>query len=259
LKIWRIALVSLLAVGLVLGVASPALAAPPWVSPPSAEPPPPPRVIRGEVVSTEANTAFVVQSGWFQVRVLVNEDTQYFKASLPGAISMPLQPAEKPAEPGSEGLGLRQRLQLLVEGVLSRVPALVRNRLEVREQVRQELRVAEGLRPFAEEADFSDIEAGSQVVVWAASGEDDPVAERVVIIEPVTYLQVVGTIDIIDTAAKTITIEPADGGSDVILSYDDETRFVLRGRTSLEVGESVRAVYDEAGIARLVIVVIDSD
>ena len=50
---------------------------------------------------------------------------------------------------------------------------------------------------------------------------------------------------------------PADGGDDVILSCGDGTRFVLRGSISLEGGERVRAVYDEEGMAKLVIVVVE--
>lgn len=253
MKIWKVALVSLLAVGLVLGVASPALAAPPWASSPSTETSPLPEIIRGEVVSTEADTAFVVQSGWFQVRVLVNDDTEYFKASAPGALSL----AQRLGEPSE--LGLRQRLHLLVEGALDRVPALVRSRLELREQVREEAGLGGWLHPSGETATFSDIEVGSRVVVLVAPGEDGPVAERVVIIEPAAYHHVTGTVVSLDADAMTITVAPAEGGDDVVLSYDEGARFVLRGRTSLEVGESVRVVCDGAGIVRLVIVVIDSD
>ena len=93
------------------------------------------------------------------------------------------------------------------------------------------------------------------MVVWAVPDEDDPLARRVVIIEPAACRQVLGTIIIVDTAGKTITVAPADGGDDVILSYGGGTRFVLRGSISLEVGEQVRAVYDEEGMAKLVIVV----
>jgi hypothetical protein len=256
LKIWKVALVSLLALGLVLGVASPALAASPWASLPPADPPP--RIIRGEVVSI-SGTSLVIESGWGETTVLVNDDTEYFRASVPPAVlSMSLQ-LEKPAEPSPGGLGLRQRLHLLVEGILTRVPVLVRNRLELRQQTGEELGLGRWLRSFGEEATFASIEVGSWVVVWVAPGEGDPVAERVVIIEPVAYHHISGTIDIIDTAAKTITIAPADGGDNVILSYDEETRFVLRGSPSLAVGDVVRAVYDEAGMAKMIIVVTDSD
>jgi hypothetical protein len=255
MKQWKIALVLVLALGLVLGVASPALAAPPWASRPQVAPPTP-RIIRGEVASVEGNTSFTVQSGWYQATVAVNDETEYFKASVPsGAVSLALRLGET-AEAGSEGLGLRQRLQSLVAGVLSRVPPLFWNRLEMR------LEVCEGLGmesyPFGEEAAFTDIKVGSWVVVWAAPDGDNPVAEWVVIMEPTTYHHVRGTISSLDADGKTITIASNDGES-IVLSYGEETRFILRGNFSLEVGETVRAVYDEAAMAVVVIVVASLD
>jgi hypothetical protein len=252
MKVWKIALVSVLALGLVLGAASPALAAPPWVSPPL-EVPPPPRLIRGEVVSI-ADSSFVVKSAWSEVTILVNDETDYFRTSaLPGVPSLALH-LEAPAEPGPEGLGLRQRFHRLVEGVLASVPALVKNRLELREQVREELGVGKLLSPFGEEAAFEDIKVGSWVVVWAAPDGDNLVAKRVVIIEPVEYHHAVGTVSELDS--ETITII-TDAGETIVLDYDEETRIVLLGSISLEVGERVRAVYDGEDMARLVVVITD--
>lgn len=177
MKVWKIALVSVLALGLVLGMASPALAAPPWASPPSADPPPP-RVIRGEVVSIEDNTAFIVQFGWYEVRVSVSSDTEYFKAPLPRKCSPFAPHLLEPPEPCPRGLGLMERLHRLAGRALAplKIPALVRNRIE--------LKVAELPPPCGEEATFDDIEVGSRVIVWAVPDEDNPLAERVVIIEP---------------------------------------------------------------------------
>ncbi len=254
MKVWKIALVSVLALGLVLGVASPALAAPPWASSPP-EVPSPPRIIRGEVVGI-ADASFVVRSAWSEVTVLVNDETEYLKASAPpGALSLSLRPGE-PAEPGPQGFGFMQRLRHLVGGALASVPALVRNRLELREQVRGGLGVAGGLCPFAEEASFEDIEVGSVVAVWAVPDGDDPLAKRVVISKPVEYHHVAGTIS--EIGLDTITIM-TDGGESIALSYDEETRFILRGSFSLKVGDSVRAVYDGEDMAKLVIVVTASD
>jgi hypothetical protein len=156
MKVWKVALVSILAIGLVLGVASPALAAPPWASPSPAKPPSP-RVIRGEVVSI-ADTSFVVKSGWSEVTVLVDGETEYFKASVPAGSLMLAPRLAKPDETSSEVLGLRQRLHRLVAGVLASVPALVRNRLEMRLEVCEGLGVGRLLSPSSEEATFDDIE-----------------------------------------------------------------------------------------------------
>ena len=254
MKAWKIALVSVLALGLVLGVASPALAAPPWASPPP-ETPPLTRMIRGEVVSI-ADDSFVVKTGWSEVTVLVDDETAYFKTpARPGAFSLTLHVGE-PAESSSDGLGLRQRLHRLVAGVLASVPALVQNRLEVREQVREELGVGRLLSPFGEEAIFDEIGVSSWVSVWAVPEGDNLVARRVVIMEPVEYHLVVGSVTGLDSETITIT---TDADEIIVLSYYDETRIILRGSISLEVGQQVRAVYDEEGVARLVVVVTDSD
>ena len=254
MKAWKIALVSVLTLGLVSGVASPALAAPPWASPPT-ETPTPPRMIRGEVVSI-ADASFVVKTGWSEVTVLVDDETAYFKTpKRPGAFSLELRVGEM-AEPSPEGLGLRLRLHRLVDGVPTPVRALVQNRLEVKEQVREELGVGRLLSPFGEEATFADIEVGSWVSVWAVVEGDNLVARRVVIMEPVTYHLVVGSVTGLDSENITIT---TDAGEIITLSYDEETRIILRGSISLEVGQQVRAVYDEEGVARLVVVVTDSD
>ncbi len=227
MKVWKVALVSVLALGLVLGMVSPALAAPPWASSPTAAPPLP-RVIRGEVVSIEGNTAFVVRSGWNEVRVLVDSEAEYFKASVPaGALTLaPL--LVKPDGPSLEGFGLRHRLHRLVAGRL--------------------------MSPFGEEVTFGYIEVGSFVVVWALADGGNLLAKRVVIIEPTTYHHLVGTILGVDTVGKAITITSDDCGS-IFLNYDEETCFILRGSISLEVDDSVHAVYDEGGIAKVVVVI----
>jgi hypothetical protein len=252
MKVWKIALVSVLALGLVLGVASPALAAPPWVSPPL-EVPPSPRIIRGEVVST-ADSSFVVKSAWSEVTILVDDETDYFRASkLPGVASLALRLKES-TEPGPGGLSFTQKLRRLVGGVVASVPALVKNRLELREQVREELGVGKLLSPFGEEAAFEDIEVGSWVVVWTVADGDNLVAKRVVIIEPVEYHHAVGSVSGLDS--ETITII-TDAGEAIVLSYNEETRIILLGSITLEVGERVRAVYDGEDMARLVVVITD--
>jgi hypothetical protein len=96
------------------------------------------------------------------------------------------------------------------------------------------------------------------VVVWAVADGDNPLAKRVVITEPTTYHHLVGMILGIDTDGKTITIS-SDNGESIDLSYDEETYFTLRGSISLEVGDSVRAVYDEGGMAKVVVMITGSD
>jgi hypothetical protein len=217
-----------------------------------------PKVIRGEVLSNEGDAAFVVRSGWYEVTVLVNDETDYFKASVQAGALMLAPLLVKPDEASPEGLGLRQRLHRLVAGVLASVPALVRNRLEMRPEFREGLGVGGLLSYFGEEATFDDIEPGNQVVVWAVADGDNLLAKRVVIMEPTTYHHLMGTISEIDSEAETIAIITYDGKS-IVLSYDEETCFILRGNINLAGDEPVRAVYDEKVMAKVVVVVTGSD
>ena len=111
--------------------------------------------------------------------------------------------------------------------------------------------------PLAEEATFDDIAVGTQVVVRAVPAEDSPVAKLVIIIKPTGYGCILGTITDISPEDKTITIDPIDEDGEIILSYSEGTRFILRGITELEEGQLIRAVYDEDMIAKVVFVPVE--
>jgi len=116
------------------------------------------------------------------------------------------------------------------------------------------------LRPFGEEATFDDITVGSYVVVRATPGKGNPVTKLVIIIEPIGYGRVVGTITDISLAGKTITIAQDDGGDGIVLSYDEETCFILRGIAGLEKGQRVRAIYDAKDmIAKVVFAPVEAE
>lgn len=252
MKIWKMALVSVLAIGLVLGIASPALAAPPWASSPVADPPPP-KILKGEVV-TKDESSFTIRSGWWETTVSVSGDTEYFKTSLLPRALLLMQHQLQQAEPDSgRGWGLRERLHLQVKKVLSalRAPALVRNRLELRERVCEELGEAGWLCPFVEPTTFEDVEVGNRVVAWVVTDDGDPLAKRVLIIEPTACHRILATIISIDPEAKTLTAAVEDG-SEVVLNYDSDTIFILRGTTGLGAGDKVRVVYDGGDMAKVV-------
>ena len=256
MKVWKLAVVSVLALGLVLGMASPALAASEWA--PFQGGHLPPRVVKGEVVRIDdGKSSFVVQTGWQEVTISVDSDTRYFKALALPRVAASTQHLMKPTEPGPGGFGLMGRFHRLVEGALAPwgIPALLRHRLEMGELVQEAPGLGRWLHSFGEEATFDDIAVGSRVVVWVVPVEGNPLAKRVLISEPTAYHRILGTVTNISPGGKTITVALADRGEDVILSYDEKTRFILRGTTSLEEGEQVRAVYDEEGMARVVEVV----
>ena len=247
MKIWKVAGVSVLALGLVLGLALPALAAPPDWAPPQADHVLP-KLLRGEVIEVEVievdegETFFIIQSHGQEVIILVDGDTQYFKVSVPRRV-VPLAKHQLGlVEQVQENSGLRQQAQA---------------RLELRLESQEGLGLGGWLRPFGEEASFDNIAVGSRVVVRTVPGEDNPLAKLVFIVEPTGCGHILGTITDISSGDKTITVAPADGGDDVVLSYGDRTHFILRGVPGLEGGELVRVVYDEEKMAKVVSMVVE--
>ena len=84
-KVLTIAGVSILVLGLVLGVALPGLAAPDEALPGVDDSPA--KIVKGKVLSVdEANQQFVIQSGEDEVTISVDENTKYYKLGVPGRI-----------------------------------------------------------------------------------------------------------------------------------------------------------------------------
>ena len=112
MSILKVAVASVLALSLVLGLALPALAAPddpfPWTEDFKA------RIVRGVVteVDEENQEYFVVQSGDDEIGIRVDEDTRYFILRAPGLATALAQQfrIRNQAEfgaPGEQGLRLR--------------------------------------------------------------------------------------------------------------------------------------------------------
>jgi hypothetical protein len=224
-KVLTIAGVSILALCLILGVALPSLAAPdkaPPVADDSLA-----KIVKGKVtgVDEEYQEYFEIQSGEEELTISVDENTKYYKLSVPGRIVALVRHIIKSEQQSQEEL---------VTSVLPQIgPKLKR------------------LRPFGEKAEFSDIALGDRVVVWLAEGSE-LLAQRVLIIKPTTYASVSGSIT--DISPSDITITPDDGEA-VTLSYNGSTVFVLNGFIAVEEGQSARAVYDSDNmVAKRVVV-----
>jgi len=259
-KVLKIAGVSILALGLILGLALPGLAASdsatPWADDSQT------RIVRGKVLSVdEENQEFVIQSGEQELTISVDGDTKYYKLCVPGRIvslarhlmQWRHQNQEEIGAPGWHDMGLGLQNQ-------ERNRALARHQMRLQNQIPQldnggmpepkppKLR---WLCPFGEGAEFTDIKVGDRVVVWLAA-EDNDLAERVLIIKPTTYARVSGTISV-SLADETITITPGDG--EVTLSYNESTVFILRGVIEVEQWQYAHAIYDSDNLlAKRVIV-----
>jgi len=253
MKVLKIVGVLALALSLVFGLASPALAAPPHWTPPQTGYMPP-AVLVGKVVSIDEKDKafFVIQSGSREVTVSVDSDTRYYEALVPWRAIPPVKIMMELGQESQEGLGLGQRLHSFVgkAGSLFKalvpwgVPGLVKHQPE--QPAGEETGLLEWFHPFGEEVTFDDVTVGSQVVVRASPGKDNPLAKLVIIIEPIGYGRVVGTVTDISTEDETITIDPVGEDGEITLSYNERTRFVLCGVPGLAVGQRVRVIYDVA-------------
>lgn len=224
-KVLKIAGVSILALGLVLGLTVPALASPSWADDSQS------KVVRGKVLSV-GDQEFVIQSGEQELTISVDENTKYYQDCVPErVVSL-----------------ARQRVRL--EHQYELPP------LEVEDRPLLQLARLKQLRRFGEPAEFSDIAVGDIVTVWLADG--DNLAERVVIVEPTEYASVSGTIEGVSSEPKTITIAPDVGGS-ITLNYNENTEFILRGTIQVEAGQSARVIYDSDNMLAKTVVVYATD
>jgi len=272
MSVLKVAVASVLALSLVLGMALPALADAgeplPWTEDFQG------RIVKGTVteVDEENQAYFKVQSGENEVAIRVDENTRYFLLNVKRPITALLQKfrLQNQAESGVEvEPALRLRLQNQAEvnaqeeqdtGVQNRVRAGASVSNQARVRVQNQLTQTESvplpeiypeiIRPSGEKAEFSDIEVGDRVVVWLANGEN--LAKIVLIAKPVTRAHVGGVIT--DVSLETIEITP-DDGRPVTLRYNQDTVFVLNGFTAVEERQLARAVYgSEHMLARRVVV-----
>jgi hypothetical protein len=257
----KIAVASVIALSLVLGVALPALADAdepmPWTDDFQL------RVVKGTVTEVDqGNQAyFKVQSGDDEIGIRVDENTRYFLLDGQGTVTALLQQsrtrnqeqagaagehafrlklqnqAEVNVQEG-QGVAVQERVQA-VASVQNQARVRVQNRVSQTETVPLPQTYPEIIRPSGAEAEFSDIEVGDRVVVWLASGEK--LAKSVLIKKPEIRDRVSGVIT--GVSLETIEITPEDGRP-VTLRYNQDTVFVLNGFISVEERQLACAVYD---------------
>lgn len=220
-KVLKIAGVSILALGLVLGIAIPVLASSSGADDSGSD------VVRGEVLSV-GDQEFVIQSGDEELTIEVNEDTEYYQSCVP----------ERIVSLAQQRIRLGEQYELPPLDLEDR-PLLQRARLKL-------------LHHFGEPAEFGDIAVGDMVTVWLAEG--DNLAEVVLILTPTDYTSVSGTIEGVSSDDWTITIAPDVGGS-ITLNYNENTEFILKGIIQVEAGQSARVIYDSDNMLAKTVVV----
>lgn len=241
MKVLKIAGVSILALGLVLGVALPALAASDSASLQASNILP--EVLKGRVISIDEEY-FVIQSGEQELAISVNGDTKYFRLYVPERLVALARHRMQLMQPE-----VQQETRVIESAIPMKLKALSQMlQLKNMDIVKQHLDLKR-LRFFGEEATFDDIAVGAHVAVRAVWEENSYLAKTVIIMKPTTYARVSGTVSDIDESSNEITIEPLSSSStedeEIILAYDSRTVFILRGTPSLQEGERVVAIYME--------------
>jgi hypothetical protein len=191
------------------------------------------RVVQGEVMSissdnsTSDNATIVIQNGnQLQVTIKVDANTKYFmvpngKATVAADNGIAkYKVAEKKANNGqSKNIRVTEQLEAGVTANCENDPNL--------------------LGRFGKEAQFSDIQVGDRVIARVRTA--DNLATQVLIIKAPAIQKVKGTITAVSD--NSITITPANGAA-VTLTWDGNTRFVLKGLISVQSGQYAAAVYN---------------
>ena len=191
MKFWKVAGASVMAFGLVLGMATPALAAPHEGQ--QLQTQASLSVVHGEVISIdESGGFFVIQTADEEITVAVDGDTQYFAMPVLGKALCFANHIRGQVRLGM-GLGIQQQTQAQAKSSEVSVPSLMarfrnENFVSARSQVCLNAgNAGEMPETIGEEAVFTDITVGSLVSVWTEeSAEGDLVATRVFIIDPVS-------------------------------------------------------------------------
>jgi len=188
------------------------------------------RPVQGEVVSVASdNSTFVIQNGsQQQVNITVDSNTKYFmvpagkaSASVSSATAKDKTTEKKAnkAEPKRF-----QTIELQDAGITTNCGT-----------------DPNGVERCGKEAQFSDIQVGDRVIAWVKTA--DNLATKVLIIKAPVTNRVKGTITAVSDSSITIT--PANGTA-VILSWDVNTRFMLKGLISVQTGQYAVAVYNRS-------------
>jgi hypothetical protein len=179
--------------------------------------------VQGEVISVASdNSTFVIQNGsQQQVTITVDSNTKYF-----------MVPNDK-AMAADNGLAKYKVTEKTANKGQSR-------KLQVTEQLEAGV-IANCGNGSGKEAKFSDIQIGDRVIAWVKTA--DNLATKVLIIRAPVTNRVKGNITAVSDSSITIT--SADGAA-VILSWDVNTRFMLKGLISVQTGQYASAVYNRS-------------
>lgn len=182
------------------------------------------RLVQGEVMSVDSdNSTFVIQNGsQQQVTITVDANTKYFIVPA-GKASVAIDSGIAKADQKVNKLEPKQS-QTAEESVITANCGTDLN----------------GLGRFGKAAQFSDIQVGDRVIARVKTA--DNLATQVLIIKAPAIQRVKGIITAVSDNSTTIT---PSNGNPITLSWDENTRFVLKGLISVQNGQYASAVYNK--------------
>ncbi len=267
--------VLLMTVALILGlVLSGVAAADETENQPSTTATQPTKMVKGKVTSIDpGKTFFVVQSGEQEpVTIKVDSNTKYLTLEIQKGIPKLEELREKVQEKVREKVQKEvQKLPKIVERGLGNKNGKANQQVpppQTEDEDADEDTPADedngdlkdlpnkinSLHRLGEKATFDDIAVGDSVVVRLMPNENLAKEVLIVKVKPQVLSKVHGIITAVTN--DSLTIKKADN-TEVTLGWDANTRFVLKGIISVEVGQTATAVYNtEALKAKVVEVTI---
>jgi hypothetical protein len=189
------------------------------------------RIVQGEVMSissdnsTSDNATIVIQNGnQLQVTIKVDSNTKYFVV---------------PAGKSSAVINSNAVKNKTIDKKVNKVQPPQSQAVEEQEITANCGNDSNWPGPFGKEAQFSDIQVGDRVIARVRTA--DNLATQVLIIKAPAIQRVKGIITAVSD--NSITITPTNSTA-VTLSWNGETRFVLKGLISVQNGQYASAVYN---------------
>jgi hypothetical protein len=184
------------------------------------------RLVQGEVMSLSSdNSTIVIQNGNQQpVTIKVDSNTKYFVV---------------PAGKASAVINSNAVKNKTIDKKVNKVQPPQSQAVEEQGITANCGNDSNGLDRFGKQAQFSDIQVGDRVIARVKTA--DNLAAQVLIIKAPAIQRVKGIITAVSD--NSITITPANGTA-VTLSWDGDTRFVLKGLISVQNGQYASAAYN---------------
>lgn len=238
-KAFRLGLVLMLATGLVAVVALPVMAA--QGDKAVGQGKVLQNIIRAKVTSIDQpGLSFVLKNNKGEQTIKVNDQTRFFivpgMAKFTDVIKQKIEPKQIQAQ---EKVSNGMAVQKVTPGALPKIKENAGPKAEGKGIIAQD--DLQWLEKWGKKADFTGLAVGDNAMVYLVPTANVPTAKVVLIIKKAVMKQVKGKIEAIGGGSINI-----NGETRVMLGYDKDTVFTLKGVTAVEAGQTAQVLYDSA-------------